>query len=106
LLASHLEKFAGFVLDLDGLRRPLQMCAQALAFELPSSTIVYGPDSASPFQEALCVVQGGSLSEILSVVKVKCGVPANSIREMADEDEELRLERRCYYIETVDLEGA
>jgi hypothetical protein len=46
------------------------------------------------------------LSEILSVVKVKCGVPANSIREMADEDEELRLERRCYYIETVDLEGA
>jgi hypothetical protein len=102
--AIHIEKLSGFVLDLDRLRSPLQMCAQALARELRSSTIIYGPDSFSPFQEVLCVEEGVSVAEIVSNAKRRCGVPAGSIREMADEAEELSLYSRCYYVEAIDLE--
>lgn len=102
--AIHIEKLSGFVLDIDGLRSPLHMCAQALAHELRSSKIVYGPDSCSPFQDALCVEEGVSLAEILSNAKRRCGVPAGTIREMADEAEERNLDSRCYCVETIDLE--
>ena len=103
--AFHIEKLAGFVLDLNGLRSPLQMCAHALACELRSSEILYGPDNFSRFEKALGVEQGVSLAENLSAAKRECGVPAGSIREMADQNgEELNLDSSCYYVETIDLE--
>ena len=102
--AVHIEKLSGFVLDLDGLRSPLQMCAQALASELRSPKIMYGPDSCSPFEDVLCVEDGVSLAEISSNARRRCGVPAGSIREMADEAEELYLDSRCYCVQTIDLE--
>jgi hypothetical protein len=104
--ATHMEKLAGFVLDLDQLRDPLQACARALACELRSPFIVYGPDSASPFEQVLDVGAGSSLPELLSIARRKCGDPAPSIREMADAEEELRLDRNCYYVEIVDLGGS
>ena len=102
--AVHIEKLSGFVLDLDGLRTPLQMCAQALASELRSPRIMYGPDSFSPFEGVLGVEDGVSLAEIFSNAKRRCGDAAGSIREMADEAEELNLDSRCYCVETIDLE--
>ena len=102
--AIHIEKLWGFVLDRDGLRTPLQMCAQALAKELRSARIMYGPDSFSPFQGTLRVEEGASLAEILPNARRRCGDPAESIRDMADEAEELNLETRCYYVETIDLD--
>jgi hypothetical protein len=102
--AVHIEKLTGFVLDLDGLRSPLQMCAQALAHELRSSKIMYGPDSFSPFQEVLNVEDGVSLAEMFSNAMHRCGVPAGSIREMANHAEELNLDSRCYCVEAIELE--
>ncbi|MEX0702316.1 MAG: hypothetical protein WD069_09495 [Planctomycetales bacterium] len=101
--ATHMEKLAGFVLDLDQLRDPLQACAKVLACELRSPFIVYGPDSSSPFEEALEVGAGSSLPELLSIARRKCGDPAPSIREMADAEEDLRLDRNCYHVENIDL---
>jgi hypothetical protein len=101
--AVHIEKLVGFVLDCDALRSPLQTCAQALARELRSPEIVYGPDSFSPFQEALGVEDGSSLAEILSSAQRSFGLPVGTIREMAGDDGELNLDRRCYYVETIDL---
>jgi len=99
--AIHVEKLAGFVLDLDGLRSPLQECAHALASELRSPTLVYGPDSFSPFQTTLCIEDGRSLAAMLSEANRLCGPPAVTIREMADQAEELNLDRDCYFVEAV-----
>lgn len=101
--AVHIEKLAGFVLDVEGLRNALGSCVHALARELHSPRIVYGPDSFSPFQEVLDVDKGRSLEEILSDAKRLCGAAAGSIRGMADENEELNLDLGCYFIETVHL---
>jgi hypothetical protein len=101
--AIHLEKLAGFVLDHDQLRDPLQACARALASELRSPSIVYGPDSSSPFEDVLYVEEGASLPEILANARRTCGVAARSIREMDDEDEDLNPQQGCYYVEAVDL---
>lgn len=101
--ATHIEKLAGFVLDLDQLRGPLQACARALACELRSPSIVYGPDSSSPFEVALDVVACSSLPEILAIARRSCGAPARSIREMAGDDESPNLDRSCYYVEVVEL---
>ena len=101
--AVHLEKLAGFVLDLDGLRRPLQTCAHALARELGSSAIVYGPDAFSSFQLVFDVVaECGSLTEVLAEAKRRCGESVGSVREMADEDAELHLDARCYCVERIE----
>jgi hypothetical protein len=104
--AIHIEKLVGFVLDIDGLRNPLRSCAQALAHELRSSRIVYGPDAFSPFQHAIsvCLEDGGSLTDALWDAERRCGVPVSTIREMADEAEELNLDSKCYCVETVDRE--
>ncbi|MGQ0505183.1 MAG: hypothetical protein ACT4TC_07660 [Myxococcaceae bacterium] len=100
--ATHLEKLIGFVLDLDHLRQPLRMCALALAQELGSSQVVFGPDSASPYELASeGFMEGRSLQEILQVAIQRCGPPAHDIRSMADENEQLVLEGSCYFVETV-----
>jgi hypothetical protein len=103
--ATHMEKLAGFVLDLDQLRGPLQACAKALACELRSPYIVYGPDSASPFEQVFDVGASRSLPELLAIARGKCGEPAPSIREMANAEGELKLDRNCYHVEIVDLGG-
>lgn len=101
--ATHLEKLAGFVLDLDALREPLRDCARALAGELGSSQVVYGPDSASAFEVAADGFAAGStLAEILQVAATHCGPAASSIQAMANADEELQLERGCYCVELVE----
>lgn len=71
----------------------------ALAFELRSTMIVYGPDCFSPFQEALAVERGASLQELLATARRVCGDPAESIRGMANDDEQLNLTSKCYYVE-------
>ena len=100
--AVHIEKLAGFVRDLNGLRDPLRACAQALARELHSSKVVYGPDCFSPFGRVHGVEDGVSLDEILSDARQLCGEPVGSIREMADQDEDLNLDRRCYFVEPIE----
>lgn len=100
----HLEKLAGFVLDRERLRVPLQQCAHALARELRSSAIAYGPDCFSPFQRARRADEGVALAEILATAQLECGGPAASIREMADDDEELKLDRQCYFVEEINRE--
>jgi hypothetical protein len=101
--AIHLEKLAGFVLDLDELRSPLRGCAEALAVELRSSAIVYGPDSVSPFEEALWVEKGGSFEELIATARHRCGEPARDVRDMADDEQQLNLETKCYYVEALHL---
>jgi hypothetical protein len=45
-----------------------------------------------------------SLADILATARLECGEPAGSIRDMADEDEELNLESRCYFVERLNTE--
>jgi hypothetical protein len=100
LEATHLEKLAGFVLDLDDLQGPLRACGRALAAALGSPAIMYGPDSASAFEFVSDgVSQGRTLDELLHLAEVHCGPPAEDIRSMADEHEALRLVQRCYVTE-------
>ena len=95
--ATHLEKLAGFVLDLDDLRDPLRTCGRALAIALGSPAVLYGPDSASSFEMVSDGVrEGRTLAELVHLAEVHCGPPADDIRSMADEDEQLRLAQRCY----------
>jgi hypothetical protein len=101
--ATHLERLAAFALDLDQLRAPLQACARALAGELRSPSIVYGPDSSSPFEAALDVVADSSLSEIIAVATRSCGAPARSMRDMVVGDDGMPLDKDGYFIEVVDL---
>lgn len=100
LEATHLEKLAGFVLDLDGLQGPLRACGRALAAELGSPAVMYGPDSASAFELVSEGVRDGrTLDELLHLAEVQLGPPAEDIRSMADEHEALRLVQRCYVTE-------
>lgn len=101
--ATHLERLAAFALDLDQLRAPLQACARALARELRSPSIVYGPDSSSPFEAALDVVADSSLSEIIAVATRNCGAPARRMRDMVVGDDGMPLDGDGHFIEVVDL---
>lgn len=101
--AVHIERLLGFVLDVHELREPLRLCVHALARELHSSQVVYGPDCASPFQAVLDAEQGRSLDEIVLDAKRRCGPAAASVRQLANEHEELNLEEGCYCLDAIDL---
>ena len=48
--------------------------------------------------------EGVALADILETARLKCGEPAGSIRDMADEDEELNPDSRCYFVEWLNAE--
>ena len=102
LEATHLEKLAGFVLDLDDLQGPLLACGRALAVALGSPAVMFGPDSASSFElvsDGVC--EGRTLNDLLHLAQVHCGPAAHDIRSMAEENGEIRLEQGCYVTERV-----
>jgi len=102
IFAAHLEKLIGFVLNLDGLREPLRACARALARQLRSPLVAYGPDSALPFERTFdSVIDGHSLDDVLVRAAELCGEPAQQIEGMMFDGRECR-EQHGYFVEVID----